>query len=36
MRARAIDLDQIARPEILDPGEIQRGHLRDRVLCSFP
>ena len=35
MRARAIDLDQIARPEILDPGELQRGHLRDHVLCLF-
>ena len=35
MRARAIDLDQIARPEILDLSEIQRDHLRVHVLCSF-
>ena len=30
-----IDLDEISRPEILDPGELQRGHLRDHVLCLF-
>jgi hypothetical protein len=30
-----IDLDEIARPKILDPGRIERHHPRTGVLCSF-
>jgi len=36
MRARAIDLDQIARPEILDPGRVKRDHLRARCSLFVP
>ena len=35
MRARAIDLDQIAQPEILDPGRYSGTISAVHVLCSF-
>jgi hypothetical protein len=31
----AIDLHEVAQPEILDPDGIQWGHLPPDVLCSF-
>ena len=35
VRRPTIDLDEIARPEILDAGRIERDHVRERVLCLF-